>query len=141
MSTLFHISIELVAGPTVWARFEVCHPDQWDVPRSKDFALLVVVEIYDDMKRGFEFGSHHQPISRDEAGRVVATHSQREKVEHWLELYSGMTAKPLQSKPTRQFLMLNWFAKMAIRGKQREIQIRERHWNSQRGTQPYLITS
>jgi hypothetical protein len=87
MSTLFNIRIELVVGPTVWARFEVCHPDQWDVPASKNFALLVVVETYDDMKQGFGFHGQRQPMSREEAANLVLTHPQRAKLERWLELY------------------------------------------------------
>jgi hypothetical protein len=87
MSTLFHIRIQLVAGPAVWARFEVCHPDQWDVPATKTFALLVVVETYDNMKQGFGFAGQRQPMSQEEAARIAATHPQRPKLERWLELY------------------------------------------------------
>jgi hypothetical protein len=87
MSTLFRIRFEFVAGPIVWTRFQVCHPDQWDVPASKSFALLVIVETYDNMKQGFGFAGQRQPMSREEAGRLAATHPRREKLERWLELY------------------------------------------------------
>src|SRR5262249_10431106 len=83
----FHIRIELVVGPTVWARFEVCHPDQWDVPSTKTFALLAIVEVYHNMKQGFEFAGCHQPILRNEAARLVATHPQRAKLDRCLDLY------------------------------------------------------
>lgn len=87
MSTLFNIRIELIVGPTVWARFDVCHPDQWDVPASKNFALLVVVETYDNMKQGLGFHGQRPPMTREEAVKVIARHPQRAKLEHWLELY------------------------------------------------------
>jgi hypothetical protein len=86
MSTTFNIRIELAVGPTVWARLEVCHPDVWDVPATKTFALMVVVETYDDMKKGWFYGQH-QPMSRIEAANLIANHPQRAKLEHWLELY------------------------------------------------------
>jgi len=87
MSTLFDIHIELVAGPTVWTRFEVCHPDQWDVPATKNIALMVIVEAYDNMKQGLGFAAQRQPMSRQEAAKLVGTHPQRAKLERWLELY------------------------------------------------------
>ena len=49
--------------------------------------LLVVIETYDDMKQGFGFSRQHQPMSRNEAANLIATHPQRSKLEHWLELY------------------------------------------------------
>jgi len=88
MYTLFDIHIELVVGPTVWARFEVCHPDQWNVPASKNFALLVIVEIYRDMMEGLGFAGQQQPISREAANKLIATHPRRAKLDHWLELYN-----------------------------------------------------
>ena len=87
MSILFNIRIEMVVGPKVWARFEVCYPDQWNVPATKTFALLVVVETYDNMKQGFGFGDRQQPMSRREASNLVAAHPLKEEMEHWLELY------------------------------------------------------
>ena len=45
LSTLFKIRIKMAVGPTVRVRFEVCHPDQWGVLASKNFALKVVIEI------------------------------------------------------------------------------------------------
>jgi hypothetical protein len=92
MSTLSHIRIELVVGPTVWVRFEVCHPDQWDVPTTKTFALLALVEAYHNMKEGFVYAEQGQPIRRDEAVRLARTHPQRAKLERWLELYGRFDA-------------------------------------------------
>jgi hypothetical protein len=88
MSTLFDIRVELVVGPTVWARFEVCHPDQWDVPGTKAIALLVVVEVFREMKEGFGF--HHannRPMSQAEAKEVVERHPEKARLERWLDLY------------------------------------------------------
>ena len=52
MSALFNIRITRVAPPSVHARFEVCHPDQWDVPCNKGIALTTVVEIYNSLSQG-----------------------------------------------------------------------------------------
>ncbi|MDY3558382.1 hypothetical protein R5W23_005475 [Gemmata sp. JC673] len=87
MSTLFNIRVELVAGPTAWARFEVCHPDQWDVPATKAIALLVVVEVYREMKEGFGFHRTNRPMSRSEAAGLVTQHPARERLDRWLDLY------------------------------------------------------
>jgi hypothetical protein len=88
MSTLFDIRIELVAGPMVWARFEVCHPDQWDVPATKAIALLVVVEVYREMKDGFGFQrSNNRPMSQAEAAELVERHPRKSELEQWLGLY------------------------------------------------------
>jgi hypothetical protein len=87
MSALFRVRIELVGGSTVWTRFEVCHPDQWDVPASKNIALQVVVEMYDNLRQGLGFGAQRQPMSPGEAAKLVASHPQRAKLERWLELY------------------------------------------------------
>ena len=100
MSTLFDIRIELVVGPMVWARFEVCHPDQWDVPATKNFALLVVVETYDNMKLGLGFHGHGQPMSQEEAGKLAATHPQRAKLERWLELYRSFDGPSFAAEAT-----------------------------------------
>jgi len=81
MSFLFNIRIELVVRPVVWVRFEVCHPDQWEVPATKTFALVVIVEAYDNMKQGFGFVGRHQPISRAEAAKLIATHPQSAVLE------------------------------------------------------------
>jgi hypothetical protein len=88
MSTLFDIRVELAVGPTVWARFEVCHPDQWVVPATKAIALLVVVEVYREMKQGFGFQrSNNRPMSQAEAAALVERHLEKPRLERWLGLY------------------------------------------------------
>jgi hypothetical protein len=88
MSTIFDIRIELVIGPTVWARFEVCHPDQWEVPATKAIALLAVVEVYREMKRGFGFHrANNRPMSQLEAKELVERHPEKARLEQWLGLY------------------------------------------------------
>lgn len=92
MSTLFNIRIESVVGPTVRARFDVCHPDQWDVPVSKNIALQVVVEMFGDMKLGLGFTVGRQPFSMQEAADGIARHEQKARLEHWLELLNRDSA-------------------------------------------------
>jgi len=104
MSTLFHIRIELVVGPTVWARFEVCHPDQWDVPATKTFALLAIVEAYDNMKEGFVYAEQRQPIRRDEAIKLATTHPHRAKLERWLELYRRFDGPAFAAEANEEIL-------------------------------------
>lgn len=88
MSTLFDIRVELVVGPTAWVRFEVCHPDQWDVPATKGIALLVVVEVYREMKQGSGFyRANNRPMSQLEAAALVERHPEKTRLEHWLGLY------------------------------------------------------
>lgn len=89
MSTLFDIHIELVVGSTVWARFEVCHPDQWDVPATKAIALLVVVEVYREMKEGFGFHrANNRPTTQEEAAKLAERHPAKARLEQWLGWYS-----------------------------------------------------
>jgi hypothetical protein len=88
MSTLFDIRVELVVGPTAWVRFEVCHPDQWEVPATKGIALLVVVEVYREMKEGFGFHrANNRPMSQAEAAEAVERHPEKARLEGWLKLY------------------------------------------------------
>jgi hypothetical protein len=104
MSTLFNIHIELVVGPTAWARFEVCHPDQWDVPATKTFALLVIVEMYDNMKQGLGFASQPQALAKQEATKIVATHPQRERLEYWLDLYTKSDGQSFTAEAEKTIL-------------------------------------
>jgi hypothetical protein len=104
MSTIFNVRIELVVGPKVWSRFEVCHPVQWNVPSTKSIALLVVVEAYDNMKRGFGFSAHRQPISREEAVTLISTHAQQSKLERWLELYNRFDGKSFATEADEAIL-------------------------------------
>jgi hypothetical protein len=84
MSTLFDIRVELVAGPTAWVRFEVCHPDQWEVPATKAIALLVVVEVYREMKDGFGFHRENdRPMSREKTAPLIARHPAKARLEQW----------------------------------------------------------
>src|SRR5262245_15546018 len=88
MSTLFDIRVELVVRPPGWARFEVCHPDQWDVPVTKAIALLVVVEVYREMKEGFGFHRENNcPMSQVEAKGLVERHPEKARLEQWLGLH------------------------------------------------------
>lgn len=77
------------APARVWARFEVCHPDQWEVPATKSIALQVVVEVYRAMKDG-GYGFHHENnrrlMSQEEAAALIARHPAKERLERWLDL-------------------------------------------------------
>jgi len=42
---------------------------------------VVIVEAYDNMKQGFGFVGRHQPISRAEAAKLIATHPQSAVLE------------------------------------------------------------
>jgi hypothetical protein len=92
MSTLFRVKIESVSGATVKARFEVCHPDQWEVPGSASFALQTVVEVFWNMKMGYRLhGNDGHPIAEVEAALRVREHPHRAQLEAWLELAHGKT--------------------------------------------------
>jgi len=85
---MFDIRVELVVGPTAWVRFEVCHPDQWDVPATKAIALLVVVEVYREMQDGCGFHrSNNRPLSQEEAKELTERHPEKARLERWLDLY------------------------------------------------------
>jgi hypothetical protein len=88
MSDLFSARVEAVAGDTARIRFEVCHPDQWNVPDTKNFALQAVVDAYWNMKMGYVLGDR-QPASRGALKQRAADHPQRGLLEEWLELAHG----------------------------------------------------
>ena len=106
MSTLFNIHLDLVVGPTVWARFEVCHPDQWDVPSTKTIALLVVVEVYDNMRQGIGLYDHRQPFARAEAAKLIANHPQNAKLQQWLDLYRRYDALSFAAEADEAILVV-----------------------------------
>jgi hypothetical protein len=87
MSELFELKILAVSGATAKVRFEVCHPDQWDVPGSKNVALQTVVETYWSMKMGYLWDE--QPLTEDQAKTRVDLHKHRATLEAWLELAHG----------------------------------------------------
>src|SRR5437762_818900 len=88
MSDLFDARVEAVAGDTARIRFEVCHPDQWNVPDTKNFALQALIDAYWTMKMGYIWGDH-QPASTSALMRRAADHPHRGLLEEWLELAHG----------------------------------------------------
>ena len=88
MSELFTARVESVAGDTARIRFEVCHPDQWDVPGTKNFARQALLDAYWHMKMGYTTGGP-QPESTSALRRRAADHRQRDLLEGWLELAHG----------------------------------------------------
>ena len=69
MSALFEVRVESVSGPIARIRFEVCHPDQHNVPATKTFALMAVLQAF-------------------EHGRTT-THAHRAPLEEFLVLARG----------------------------------------------------
>jgi hypothetical protein len=87
MSDLFAVTILALDGATARVRFEVVHPDQWDVPATPNFALQVVTELYWIETEGWLWRT--QPITRDEARQLATSHPRRAELERWLELAHG----------------------------------------------------
>jgi hypothetical protein len=88
MSELFSARVEGVAGDTARIRFEVCHPDQWNVPNTKNFALQALIDVYWRMKMGYVLGNH-QIASTSALKRRAADHPHRDRLEEWLGLAHG----------------------------------------------------
>ena len=85
VSALFNIQITRVAPPTVHARFEVCHPDQWNVPCSKGIALTTLVEIYKSLSQGI--GATVE--ARRQSVAVTEKHPAKPKLEAWHRIMEG----------------------------------------------------
>lgn len=90
MSSLFSIVSLGVADGVGRARFEVVHPDQWDISGAKNIALQVLVEIYWYMREGFRFDGEH--ARRTDLGAERASgHPMAGDLARWLELSHGRT--------------------------------------------------
>jgi MoaA/NifB/PqqE/SkfB family radical SAM enzyme len=74
----------------VKARFQVCHPDVWEIPASANIALQAIVEAYWNMKMAYGmWEGTEQPISEEQASELVRTHPRQLQLEYWLELARG----------------------------------------------------
>jgi len=56
------------------------------------------------MKQGIGFHKEHQPMSKGEAASLVATHPQRTKLEHLLELFSQFDGPSFAAEAKNEIL-------------------------------------
>ena len=91
MSATFTITIESVSGCTARCRVEVCHPDQWDVPSTKNIALQTVVDVFHNFKEGLLgiFGPERPLILKREAAILIRVHPRQHELDYWLGLDHG----------------------------------------------------
>jgi hypothetical protein len=87
MSELFAIEVLSVEADRARVRFLVVHPDQWNVPSSKNFALQTLVEAYWVEREGYLWDE--QPLSPDAFNELAREHVHRDQLERWLELAHG----------------------------------------------------
>jgi len=87
VSDLFEIRVLAVAGATARFHVETVHPDQYDVPASKNFALQLIVEAYWVMGKGYLHGK--QPFLPTEAAARVAAHPRGRELAALVELKHG----------------------------------------------------
>jgi hypothetical protein len=88
MSDLLALRVVALFGPALRVHVRTVHPDQLDVPCSKNVALQIVVDAYFAMKNGFLF-EPATPIGRAERLARAAAHPKRALLERWLELAHG----------------------------------------------------
>src|SRR5262245_4834794 len=88
MSELFHVEVLSVEGDRARVRFVVVHPDQWDVPATKNFALQAIVEAYWIEREGYAWGEA-QPLSKKAFAQLANDHAHKDTLERWLELAHG----------------------------------------------------
>lgn len=88
MSDLFHLEILARHAGRVDVRCEVVHPDQHEIPVTRSFALFVLLDVYDSIRRGF-FVECPRSFDRAEAARAAGTHPRRDDLERWRGLVYG----------------------------------------------------
>jgi hypothetical protein len=88
MSSLFSVVVQGVEDGVGRVRFQVVHPDQWEVHGTRNVALQVLVEIYWFMREGYGFDGEHARRGDLGAARAAA-HPMAAELEQWLELSHG----------------------------------------------------
>jgi hypothetical protein len=88
VSELFQLEVRARQGDRIDVRCEVVHPDQHEIPVTHSFALFVIVDVFDSIRRGF-FLDCPRSFDRAEAARVVAAHPRRDDLERFKGLVYG----------------------------------------------------
>lgn len=87
MSSLFTCSVLAIEGRVARFRMEVVHPDQWDIPSTKNFALQILVDAFWTVREGFLF--RDQPVDEAVIAAAFAGASRAAELEGWLEAAHG----------------------------------------------------
>jgi hypothetical protein len=91
MSDIYSFRIISIKGKELCVHAKIVHPDVDWVHDTKNFALQIIMEMYDHMKKGYIYNSAWQtfPFPKEKAARMVDSHPLKEQMDHWLELQYG----------------------------------------------------
>ncbi|WP_343952236.1 hypothetical protein [Nonomuraea longicatena] len=95
MSDLYRISIDGKTGSTVRGRVHIIHPDAEEVPEGEDFALRMILEVWDRARKGHFFvgnayGDDHMHLDLAQAQALAEGAEFREEFERLQVLDEGL---------------------------------------------------